>query len=104
LIINKEFYAVSFSVPKVSYRNGPLFAVGHDQEAHLILSVSTAFYQVLALRQGSDWHLALSPGIPRTDVVQRQICDLIAAGTEQAGVAGQGAAGIGDNSRIQCSA
>lgn len=76
VIIDKQFYGLSVAVPKASYRLGPLFAVGRDQDAYLIPSVSTSAYRVLAVRTGSDWNLAFSAAVPRTDAFQRQICEL----------------------------
>lgn len=77
VIIDKQFYGLSVAIPKVSERTGALFAVGRDEEAHLIPSVSTGTYRALALRRGSDWYIAFSPGFPSSDAVQRQICEVI---------------------------
>ena len=75
-INNKVYQYPNSLVPKSVYRSGPLYAVGPQAEAHLIPSVSTPNYQILALRLGTIWVIAFSPGLPSTDTVQRQICQL----------------------------
>ena len=74
IIIDKQLYGLSLTIPKAPYRTGPLFAVGNNQEAHDIAGLSADGHHVLALRTGSEWGLALSPGQPRTDAFERQIC------------------------------
>lgn len=76
VIINKQIYGLSVAIPKPAYRNGPLFAVAANTQARLIPGLSTASWRVLALGSGSTWSLAFSRGVPTTDAVQRQICEL----------------------------
>ena len=78
VVINKHLWNFSDypSSPKPIYRTGPLYAVGPDKEAHLIAAVSTDRYQVVALRVGSNWYFAYSPGVPQDDAMQRSLCSL----------------------------
>jgi hypothetical protein len=76
VVIDKQPYQYPDGAPKAAYRSRALFAVGPDEEAHLIPSLSTTAYRVLALRIGTTWALAYSAGIPNTPAVQRKICNL----------------------------
>ena len=77
VVIDKQPYQWQDGAPKAAFRSGPLFAVGSDEEAHLITGASTPAYRILALRIGPTWALAYSAGIPDTLAVQRQICGLL---------------------------
>ena len=78
VVIDKQLYGLGAEdSPKAQYRTGPLFAVGSNQEAHLIASLTTSTYRVLALRTGSQWGLAFSPGRPTGESFQRQICQVL---------------------------
>jgi hypothetical protein len=78
VIIDKQLYGLGWAdSPKAQYRTGPLFAVGSNQEARVIASLTTATYRVVALRTGSNWGLAFSPAQPTGDSFQRQICQVL---------------------------
>jgi hypothetical protein len=78
VVINKQLYGLgSTDAPKVQYRTGALFAVGPNQEARTINSLTTNTYRVLALRTGSTWSLLFSPGQPTGEAFQGQICQVL---------------------------
>lgn len=77
VVINKEFYGLDNATPKPQFRRGPLFAVGSNQEAHVISNLSGDSYRVLALRTGSSWNLAFSRKTPSGDSFERQICAVV---------------------------
>jgi hypothetical protein len=78
VVIDKQLYGLgSEDTPRVQYRTGALYALGPNQEARAINSLTTATYRVLALRTGSSWTLAFSPGQPSSDAFQRQICQVL---------------------------
>lgn len=60
VIINKQPYEYPSPPPRTIYRTGPLYAVVSDSEARTISGLDTPHGPVLALRIGTDWHLARS--------------------------------------------
>lgn len=75
VVINKQLYEYPGAPPRMTYRTGPLYAVGTDSEARTLSGVESTPSPVLALRIGTDWHVAIPfSAYPITATLQREIC------------------------------
>jgi hypothetical protein len=75
VVIDNRLYEYPGPPPTASYRTGALYAVGPGSEARTIHSVGSTTAPVLALRIGTDWHIAIPfSAYPLTMPLERQIC------------------------------
>lgn len=73
--IGGTLYAWSDTVtPQAKYRTGPLYAVGSDSEARVVPALTTRRYTTIAIRVGTVWSMAFSPGEPEDTSWQHQLC------------------------------
>ena len=82
VVIGGRFWGwQQFSVPQVGYRGGSLYAVGRDQigapvAAYLIPQLSSHAHTAGALKEATQWSIAISLTSPITQAYQDKICSI----------------------------